>query len=157
MLHCNSCSHCPIFLLAVQCCPQLSTHPACLSPAHPRPLPPLPARSEGTPQCFLLTPKLLPDLPFSKDVTVLQIMNGSHVDQASMLLVCKFCCCRRRAGVLGGGAARAGSATPPLAGAAARHPSTLTSTHPPCLQVATTFTMERLLGRQRMQALTAAA
>jgi structural maintenance of chromosomes protein 5 len=34
---------------------------------------------EATPQCFLLTPKLLPDLPFSKEVTVLQIMNGPHV------------------------------------------------------------------------------
>ena len=34
---------------------------------------------EGTPQCFLLTPKLLPDLPFSPDVTVLQIMNGPQI------------------------------------------------------------------------------
>ena len=34
------------------------------------------ACKEGTPQCFLLTPKLLPNLPFSPDVTVLQIMNG---------------------------------------------------------------------------------
>lgn len=32
--------------------------------------------SAGTPQCFLLTPKLLPDLPFTRDVRVLQIMNG---------------------------------------------------------------------------------
>ena len=30
-------------------------------------------------QCFLLTPKLLPDLPFSPAVTVLQIMNGPHI------------------------------------------------------------------------------
>ncbi len=30
------------------------------------------------PQCFLLTPKLLPGLPFS-DVTVLQIFNGAHI------------------------------------------------------------------------------
>ena len=45
----------------------------------PRP----PARREGTPQCFLLTPKLLPDLPFTRDVTVLQIMNGSHIKDVS--------------------------------------------------------------------------
>ena len=44
---------------------------------------PLPARREGTPQCFLLTPKLLPDLPFTRDVTVLQIMNGSHIKDVS--------------------------------------------------------------------------
>jgi structural maintenance of chromosomes protein 5 len=37
------------------------------------------ATAPDTPQCFLLTPKLLPDLPFSKDVTVLQIMNGVHI------------------------------------------------------------------------------
>ena len=41
------------------------------------------ARREGTPQCFLLTPKLLPDLPFTRDVTVLQIMNGSHIKDVS--------------------------------------------------------------------------
>jgi hypothetical protein len=29
-----------------------------------------------TPQCFLLTPKLLPDLPFTDDVRVLNIFNG---------------------------------------------------------------------------------
>jgi uncharacterized membrane protein YgcG len=33
----------------------------------------------GTPQCFLLTPKLLPGLPFGPDVTVLSIFNGQHV------------------------------------------------------------------------------
>ena len=32
-------------------------------------------------QCFLLTPKLLPDLPFNKNVTVLQIMNGPLLGQ----------------------------------------------------------------------------
>jgi len=37
------------------------------------------ATAPDTPQCFLLTPKLLPDLPFSDDVTVLQIMNGLHI------------------------------------------------------------------------------
>lgn len=37
------------------------------------------ATAPDTPQCFLLTPKLLPDLPFSEDVTVLQIMNGVHI------------------------------------------------------------------------------
>ena len=36
----------------------------------------------GTPQCFLLTPKLLPDLPFTRDVTILQIFNGPLVSEA---------------------------------------------------------------------------
>jgi chromosome segregation ATPase len=36
-----------------------------------------------TPQCFLLTPKLLPDLPFSKEVTVLHIMNGVHIEKVA--------------------------------------------------------------------------
>ena len=30
----------------------------------------------GTPQCFLLTPKLLPQLGFTPQCTVLQILNG---------------------------------------------------------------------------------
>jgi hypothetical protein len=35
----------------------------------------------GTPQCFLLTPKLLPDLPFTRDITVLQVcVGGGGVD-----------------------------------------------------------------------------
>ncbi|EFN54004.1 hypothetical protein CHLNCDRAFT_58355 [Chlorella variabilis] len=38
----------------------------------------------GTPQCFLLTPKLLPDLPFTRDVTVLQIMNGNHIKDVAV-------------------------------------------------------------------------
>ncbi len=33
----------------------------------------------GTPQCFLLTPKLLPQLDYSQDVTVLVIFNGPYV------------------------------------------------------------------------------
>ena len=33
----------------------------------------------GTPQCFLLTPKLLPDLPFQEAVRVLDIMNGPEM------------------------------------------------------------------------------
>ena len=41
------------------------------------------ATMPGTPQCFLLTPKLLPDLPFNKDVTVLQIMNGPHIKEVA--------------------------------------------------------------------------
>lgn len=47
------------------------------------PPPPPPSCRPGTPQCFLLTPKLLPDLPFSPDVAVLQIMNGGHIKEAS--------------------------------------------------------------------------
>ncbi len=34
---------------------------------------------EGTPQCFLLTPKLLPDLPFGPNITVLNIFNGAQI------------------------------------------------------------------------------
>jgi hypothetical protein len=37
---------------------------------------------EGTPQCFLLTPKLLPDLPFTRDITVLEIFNGPSIEPA---------------------------------------------------------------------------
>lgn len=49
---------------------------------------------EGTPQCFLLTPKLLPDLPFSADVKVLQIMNGELIKEAAAnwSLVCSHPC-----------------------------------------------------------------
>lgn len=32
-------------------------------------------------QCFLLTPKLLPDLEYTRDITVLQIMNGAIGDE----------------------------------------------------------------------------
>ena len=38
---------------------------------------------DGTPQSFLLTPKLLPELPFSPAVTVLQIMNGPSVPEVA--------------------------------------------------------------------------
>ncbi|MEW5312584.1 MAG: hypothetical protein WDW38_004208 [Sanguina aurantia] len=34
----------------------------------------------GTPQCFLLTPKLLPGLPFTHDIHTLIIMNGSQIE-----------------------------------------------------------------------------
>ena len=37
----------------------------------------------GTPQCFLLTPKLLPDLPFSDDVRILNIFNGPWVSEVA--------------------------------------------------------------------------
>ncbi|XP_078148221.1 structural maintenance of chromosomes 5 [Carex rostrata] len=37
----------------------------------------------NTPQCFLLTPKLLPDLDYSDACSVLNIMNGPWIDQAS--------------------------------------------------------------------------
>ncbi len=30
----------------------------------------------GTPQCFLLTPKLLPELPYHPEISVLNIFNG---------------------------------------------------------------------------------
>ncbi len=31
---------------------------------------------EGTPQCFMFTPKLLPDLPYTRDVYPMSIFNG---------------------------------------------------------------------------------
>lgn len=163
----------PIRRLLLQC------HARCF-PLRPHP-PPIrsacrahPACRAGTPQCFLLTPKLLPDLPFSKDVTVLQIMNGSHVEQA------RACSCALAAAAVTA-AAHACRAVVPFAPApqgcragagcgrrcrairAFAHACMLPCTcihpsaHPPALQVASSFTMERLLGRQRMQALTAAA
>ena len=36
-----------------------------------------------TPQTFLLTPKLLPDLPFSEHVRVLNIFNGPWVNEVA--------------------------------------------------------------------------
>ena len=39
---------------------------------------------QGTPQCFLLTPKLLPDLPFSADCTVLSIVNGPLLSRLAL-------------------------------------------------------------------------
>ena len=37
----------------------------------------------GTPQCFLMTPKLLPGLPFTSDVQTLQIWNGTTIRQCA--------------------------------------------------------------------------
>jgi hypothetical protein len=33
----------------------------------------------GTPQCFMFTPKLLPDLPYTEDVMPMLIFNGAHI------------------------------------------------------------------------------
>ena len=33
----------------------------------------------GTPQCFLLTPKLLPELPYHPEISVLNIFNGPYL------------------------------------------------------------------------------
>jgi hypothetical protein len=38
---------------------------------------------DDTPQCFLLTPKLLPELTYTPDVQILQIMNGPYVAEVS--------------------------------------------------------------------------
>lgn len=173
--------------------------PACL-PTHPcsSHCPPACCR-EGTPQCFLLTPKLLPDLPFSKDVTVLQIMNGGHVQEVGgrcsvfvslgglcclpvlyelaalgRLCTClpmvskgaevlqiaggRFVWCRRPGHCCPAAAVAAGCRYVPLA--MVESPAVLSSTFiVRCLplQVATNFSMEKLLGRQRMQALAATA
>lgn len=37
----------------------------------------------NTPQCFLLTPKLLPNLPYSEHITLLQINNGPLIKDAA--------------------------------------------------------------------------
>ncbi|KAJ4829096.1 Structural maintenance of chromosomes protein 5 [Turnera subulata] len=39
------------------------------------------ASQPNTPQCFLLTPKLLPDLEYSEACSILNIMNGPWIDQ----------------------------------------------------------------------------
>ncbi|XP_057991293.1 structural maintenance of chromosomes protein 5-like isoform X2 [Hevea brasiliensis] len=39
------------------------------------------ASQPGTPQCFLLTPKLLPDLEYSEACSILNIMNGPWIKQ----------------------------------------------------------------------------
>lgn len=41
------------------------------------------ASQPNTPQCFLLTPKLLPDLEYSEDCSILNIMNGPWIEQPS--------------------------------------------------------------------------
>lgn len=41
------------------------------------------ASQPNTPQCFLLTPKLLPNLEYSDACSVLTIMNGPYIDQPS--------------------------------------------------------------------------
>lgn len=38
----------------------------------------------GTPQCFMLTPKLLNNLPYSPEVKVLSIVNGPHLQRVGM-------------------------------------------------------------------------
>ena len=37
----------------------------------------------GTPQCFMFTPKLLPDLPYTPDVMPMLILNGAHMAEVS--------------------------------------------------------------------------
>jgi hypothetical protein len=38
----------------------------------------------GTPQCFMFTPKLLPDLPYTRDVTPMLIFNGAHTAELAL-------------------------------------------------------------------------
>lgn len=52
----------------------------------------------GTPQCFMFTPKLLPDLPYTYDVMPMTIFNGLHNEEltadygdVSTLLVARMC------------------------------------------------------------------
>eukprot|EP00877_Chromochloris_zofingiensis_P011381 jgi/Chrzof1/6497/Cz18g13150.t1 len=42
---------------------------------------------DGTPQCFLLTPKLLPDLHYNENTQVLGIFNGTDIDAAVRKIV----------------------------------------------------------------------
>jgi structural maintenance of chromosomes protein 5 len=44
---------------------------------------------EGTPQCFLLTPKLLPDLELTKEITILNIFNGTQIDAGTAIKIAK--------------------------------------------------------------------
>ncbi|KAL5543600.1 hypothetical protein UlMin_007384 [Ulmus minor] len=46
------------------------------------------ASQPNTPQCFLLTPKLLPELEYSEACSILNIMNGSWVDQTAKVWSC---------------------------------------------------------------------
>eukprot|EP00252_Welwitschia_mirabilis_P000893 TRINITY_DN10890_c0_g1_i1.p1 TRINITY_DN10890_c0_g1~~TRINITY_DN10890_c0_g1_i1.p1 ORF type:complete len:1092 (-),score=272.58 TRINITY_DN10890_c0_g1_i1:474-3749(-) len=41
------------------------------------------ASQPNTPQCFLLTPKLLPELEYSEDCSILNIMNGPWIEKPS--------------------------------------------------------------------------
>lgn len=41
------------------------------------------ASQPNTPQCFLLTPKLLPDLEYSEECSVLNIMNGPWIEETA--------------------------------------------------------------------------
>lgn len=41
------------------------------------------ASQMNTPQCFLLTPKLLPNLEYTDACTILNIMNGPYIDEAA--------------------------------------------------------------------------
>jgi hypothetical protein len=37
----------------------------------------------NTPQCFLLTPKLLPNLEYTEACTILNVMNGPYIGEAA--------------------------------------------------------------------------
>ncbi|RHN55174.1 putative structural maintenance of chromosomes protein [Medicago truncatula] len=44
------------------------------------------ASKPNTPQCFLLTPKLLPDLQYSEACSILNVMNGPWIEQPSKVI-----------------------------------------------------------------------
>ncbi|CAI9102992.1 OLC1v1001399C1 [Oldenlandia corymbosa var. corymbosa] len=46
------------------------------------------ASKPNTPQCFLVTPKLLPNLEYSEAVTALTVMNGPWIEQPSKVWSC---------------------------------------------------------------------
>lgn len=46
------------------------------------------ASQPNTPQCFLLTPKLLPDLEYGEACTILTVMTGPYIDEASKVWKC---------------------------------------------------------------------
>ncbi|XP_020532841.1 structural maintenance of chromosomes protein 5 isoform X2 [Jatropha curcas] len=59
------------------------------------------ASQPNTPQCFLLTPKLLPDLEYSEACSILNIMNGPWIDQPAKVWSSGECW-RAVAGLVGG-------------------------------------------------------
>ena len=104
--------------------------------------------------------ELLPDLPFTRDVTVLQIMNGNNISDvrcAACAACCAVLCCAALSRALPA-SLREQSAWIGIPSPAAIHLRCCCCSHAAhLLQVATSFSMEKLLGRQRMQVLMAAA
>jgi structural maintenance of chromosomes protein 5 len=48
------------------------------------------SNQKALPQYFLITPKLLPNLPFTEDMTVLCVFNGPEMVRRYFLLISSF-------------------------------------------------------------------